>query len=68
MAYGFEARNDSGKVIINDTIENLHFIGKATHTNSYPGYGNFPSYSGSNDTLDGNTICYYNIIMNLLLI
>lgn len=61
MAYGFEATNDNGKVIINDTIENLHFIGKATHTNSYPGYGNFPNYGGSNDALDGNTICYYNI-------
>jgi len=61
MAYGFEAKNDNGKVIINDTIENLHFVGKATHTNSYPGYGNFPNYSSSLDTLDGNTICYYNI-------
>ena len=30
MAYGFEAKNDVGNVIINDTIENLHFIGKAT--------------------------------------
>ena len=61
MAYGFEAKNDSGKVIINDTIENLHFIGKATHASQYTGYTNFPTYSGGNDTLDGNTICYYTI-------
>lgn len=61
MAYGFEAKNDSGKVIINDTIENLHFIGKATHDSQYTGYTNFPTYSGANDTLDGNTICYYTI-------
>jgi len=61
MAYGFEAKNDLGKVIINDTIENLHFIGKATKGSSYSGYNDFPTYSGSYDTLDGRVICYYTI-------
>ena len=61
MAYGFEAKNDSGNVIINDTIENLHFIGTATKGSSYSGYGDFPTYSGSYDTLDGRVICYYTI-------
>ena len=61
MAYGFEAKNDSGNIIINDTIENLHFIGTATKGSSYSGYGDFPTYSGSYDTLDGRVICYYTI-------
>lgn len=61
MAYGFEAKNDSGKVIINDTIENLHFFGKATRGSSSAGYGDFPNYSGSNDTLDGRCIWTYTI-------
>ena len=61
MAYGFEAKNDSGKVIINDTIENLHFIGKATRGSSSTGYGDFPNYSGSNDTLDGRVVHEYRI-------
>ena len=61
MAYGFEAKNDSGKVIINDTIENLHFIGKATRGSSSTGYGDFPNYSGSNDTLDGRCIWTYTV-------
>jgi len=61
MAYGFEAKNDSGKVIINDTIENLHFIGKATKGSSYSGHGTISGYSGSNNTLDGRVICYYTI-------
>ena len=61
MAYGFEARNDSGNVIINDTIENLHFIGKATKNSSSSGYGDFSGYSGSNDTLDGRVVHTYSI-------
>ena len=61
MAYGFEAKNDSGNIIINDTIENLHFFGKATKGSSYSGVGDFPGYSGSNDTLDGRVVCYYTI-------
>ena len=61
MAYGFEAKNDNGKVIINDTIENLHFIGKATRGSSNADYGDFPGYGGSNDALDGRVIHYYTI-------
>ena len=61
MAYGFEAKNDSGNVIINDTIENLHFFGKATKNSSSSGYGDFSGYSGSNDTLDGRVIHTYSI-------
>jgi len=61
MAYGFEAKNESGNVIINDTIENLHFIGKATRGNADSNYGDIPGYSGSNDTLDGRVIHTYTI-------
>ena len=61
MAYGFEAKNDSGNVIINDTIENLHFIGKATRGSADSNYGDIPSYSGSNDTLDGRVVHTYTI-------
>jgi hypothetical protein len=61
MAYGFEAKNDSGKVIINDTIENLHFIGKATRGSADSNYGDIPGYSGSNDTLDGRVVHTYTI-------
>ncbi len=61
MAYGFEAKNDSGNVIINDTIENLHFIGKATRSSDNSNYGDFPGYSGSNDTLDGRVVHTYTI-------
>jgi len=61
MAYGFEAKNDNGKVIINDTIENLHFIGKATRGSNNAAYGDFPGYGGSNDALDGRVIHYYTI-------
>ena len=61
MAYGFEAKNDSGNIIINDTIENLHFFGKATRGSSSAGVGDFPSYSGSNDALDGRCIWTYTI-------
>lgn len=61
MAYGFEAKNDNGKVIINDTIQNLHFVGKATYISSSSDYGNFPSYGGSNDALDGRVIFTYKI-------
>jgi hypothetical protein len=61
MAYGFEAKNDDGKVIINDTIENLHFIGKATRGGADSNYGDIPGYSGSNDTLDGRVVHTYTI-------
>ena len=61
MAYGFEAKNDSGNVIINDTIENLHFLGKATRGSGTAAYGDFPTYSGSLDTLDGRVIHTYTI-------
>ena len=61
MAYGFEAKNDSGNVIINDTIENLHFVGKATRGGNNSSYGDFPGYGGSNDSLDGRVIHYYTI-------
>jgi len=61
MAYGFEAKNDSGNVIINDTIENLHFVGKATRGSNNSSYGDFPGYGGSNDSLDGRVIHYYTI-------
>jgi len=62
MSYGFEAKNDSGKVIINDSIENLHFIGKATRSATTDSdYGDFPGYSSSNDTLDGRVIHTYTI-------
>jgi hypothetical protein len=62
MAYGFEAKNESGKVIINDTIENLHFVGKATLLSSSGSYGDFPGYGGSNDALDGRVIHYFKLI------
>mgnify|MGYP003148864142 CR=1 FL=1 len=61
MAYGFEAKNDSGNIIINDTIENLHFIGKATRGGADSAYGDIPNYSGSNDTLDGRVVHTYTI-------
>lgn len=61
MSYGFTAVNDNGKVIINDTLENLHFIGKATQTNTSMAYNDFPTYSGANDTLDGVTIFTFTI-------
>ena len=61
MAYGFEAKNDNGKVIINDTIENLHFIGKATRNSDSSGFGTIPNYGGSNSTLDGRVIHTYTI-------
>ena len=61
MAYGFEAKNDSGNIIINDTIENLHFIGKATRGSADSAYGDIPNYSGSNDTLDGRVVHTYTI-------
>ena len=61
MAYGFEAKNDAGNVIINDTIENLHFIGKATRGSADSDYGDIPGYSGSNDTLDGRVVHTYTI-------
>ena len=61
MAYGFEAKNDSGNIIINDTIENLHFFGKASRGGSSAGYGDISGYSGSNDTLDGRCIWTYTI-------
>ena len=61
MSYGFEAINNNGKVIINDTIENLHFLGKATRGGSNSDYGDFPTYSGAFDALDGRVIHYYTI-------
>ena len=61
MAYGFEAKNDNGKVIINDTIENLHFIGKATRGGNNSAYGDYPGYGGGNDSLDGRVIHYYTV-------
>jgi len=61
MAYGFEAKNDYGNIIINDTIENLHFIGKATRGSADSAYGDIPNYSGSNDTLDGRVVHTYTI-------
>ena len=61
MAYGFEAKNDSGKVIINDTIENLHFLGKASRGSANSGYGTIPNYSGANTALDGRVIHIYTI-------
>jgi len=61
MSYGFEAINDNGKVIINDKIENLHFLGKATRGGNNSDYGNFPNYSGALDALDGRTIHYFTI-------
>ena len=61
MAYGFEAKNDLGKIIINDTIENLHFIGKATRGSADYAFGDIPGYSGSNDALDGRVVHTYTI-------
>ncbi len=63
MAYGFEAKNDAGNVIINDVIENLHFVGKASLISAATdsNYGNFPSYGGSNDALDGRVCFTYKI-------
>jgi len=61
MAYGFEAKNDLGKIIINDTIENLHFIGKATRGSADSAFGDIPGYSGSNDALDGRVVHTYTI-------
>jgi hypothetical protein len=61
MSYGFEAKNDSGKVIINDEIENLHFLGKATLGYNNSAYGVFPDYSGPNSALDGRVIHTYTI-------
>jgi hypothetical protein len=66
MAYGFEAKNDSGKVIINDVIQNLHFVGKASLiTNDIAAggdsYNDFPGYSGSNDALDGRVVFKYKL-------
>jgi hypothetical protein len=62
MAYGFEATNSSGKVIVNDTMENLHFIGKATKSTATDSdYGDFPGYSGAYDALDGRVIHTYTV-------
>ena len=61
MSYGFVAINDNGKVIINDQIENLHFLGKATRGGNNSGFGDFPSYSGAFDALDGRVIHYYSV-------
>jgi hypothetical protein len=61
MSYGFEAINNNGKVIINDTIENLHFLGKATRGGSNSDYADFPTYSGAFDSLIGRVIHYYTI-------
>ena len=66
MAYGFEAKNDLGKIIINDTIENLHFFGKATRgsndvADGGDSFNDIPGYSGSNDALDGRVVHYYTI-------
>jgi hypothetical protein len=61
MAYGFEAKNDSGNIIINDTIENLHFFGKATRGGADSNYGDIPGYGGSNDTLDGRVVHTYTV-------
>ena len=61
MAYGFEAKNDNGKVIINDTIENLHFLGKASRGGADSAHGTISGYSGSNSTLDGRVVHTYTI-------
>jgi hypothetical protein len=62
MAYGFEATNDNGKVIINDTVENLHFVSKATRTgDDGGGYSDFPQYSSGSDYLDGRVIHTYTV-------
>lgn len=62
MSYGFSATNTSGQTIISDEMENLHFLGKATlNSNDGGNYGDFPGYSGSNDTLDGRVIFTYTI-------
>tara|TARA_R110002167_G_C12657700_1_gene649648 strand:+ start:285 stop:1232 length:948 start_codon:yes stop_codon:yes gene_type:complete len=61
MAYGFEAKNDSGNVIINDTIENLHFLGKATRGSASSGHGTISGYGGSNSALDGRVVHTYTI-------
>jgi len=61
MAYGFEATNNNGKVIINDTIENLHFLGKASRGSASSGFGTIPNYSGANTALDGRVIHLYTI-------
>jgi hypothetical protein len=55
MTYGFLAHNEQNQVLISSDLENLHYGGQATLTGTYSsGYGNFPDYSGSYDTLDGN--------------
>lgn len=62
MSYGFTTTNTSGQTIISDEMENLHFIGKATLTGNDGGdYGDFPSYTGTNDALDGRVIFTYTI-------
>ena len=65
MAFGFTSINDSGQVIISDEIQTLHFAGKATVTgNDGAAVGDFPSYGGSNDGLDGRILITYTITTN----
>ena len=64
MSYGFSAINTSGQTIISDEMENLHFYGKATLNGNDGGdYGDFPGYSGANDTLDGRIIFTYSLVL-----
>ena len=68
MSYGFLAVNNSNKILITDTMENLHFAGKPTlqgNDSASENYGSFPEYgevSGeatSFDDLDGRIIFTY---------
>ncbi len=62
MSYGFECINDNNKIIINDEISNLHFLGQATKVwPAFVGYASFPNYYGANDALSGSTVFKFEI-------
>jgi hypothetical protein len=54
MSYGFLAVNNNNKILITDTMENLHFAGKPTlqgNDSASENYGSFPEY-GDSDNFD----------------
>jgi len=68
MSYGFSAINNNGKLLITDTMENLHFAGKPTlqgNDSASENYGSFPEYGEVSglatafDALDGRIIFTY---------
>jgi len=52
--YGLDIKNDSGHVLISDSVPSLHFMGKATYAGiEFTRSTGFPGYSGSYDSLEG---------------